>query len=60
MVAAGQLDGNVDFLNGCLCGPLFVRGGVLGLVLVHWSLVLASGMTGSKRPGLEPAFCGCN
>lgn len=33
MVAAGQLVGNVGFLNGCLCGPLFEREGVLGLVL---------------------------
>ena len=40
-MAAGQLDGNVDFLNGCLCGPLSVRGGVLGLVLSSWRMGLS-------------------
>ena len=40
-MAAGQLDGNVDFPNGCLCGPLFVRGGVLGLVLSSWRMGLS-------------------
>lgn len=45
MVAAGQLDASVDFLNGCLCGPLFARGGFLGLVLSRQRMGLSSSIS---------------
>lgn len=59
VLAAGQLDANVDFLKGYLCGPLFARGGVLGLALSGQRMVLSPSVSvldnsRGARAGADP------